>query len=345
MTQVSTKADPAGARWRITGPIVRFRVFGTDDTYPLAPGAESIVGTADACEIRLHDPSGLISRRHAAISEVAGDQVITDLGSTNGISIDGKAGKSFSLSPLDTLQVGGLTLLAESASSLALRELVQRFVGWSVQAQPDVDRTLRALRDASHFRTSLIIFAHGSALGVAQRLHDEVVGSHRPFVTRLPDESGVDAQRRAFDGTLYLDGEKLPRDIQGVLMTLRVPSTRTRLVIGTATVEAAAEVATRIPVVTRISIPSLEGRGDEVARVLEAYASDAATKLDAASPNLRADDVSRVRQAGVASHVEAAEVMYRLVAVRNWGVVVGAERVGISHGAMSRYWGRRRIGT
>jgi len=55
--------------------------------------------------------------------------------------------------------------------------------------------------------------------------------------------------------------------------------------------------------------------------------------------------VEWVRASGVATLAELEEMARRLVAIRNWGVTHGAERLGITHGALSRWAQRRKIPT
>lgn len=319
--------------------------MGSKTWFALDPAKELIIGTAETSDIRLTDPKGMLSRNHANITHQEGAYTITDCDSTNGIKVDGKVGKSFPVAPCDTIELGGCTLIAESEHSIELHDLLCRLLGWSVAALVEVDRALRVMREVAHLRAVLIVRGQGSLVGTARRLHDKVLGPDRPFSVHVPKEAGMVAQERAFDGTLFLDGERLPRDVQPVLATLRLPDTRVRVIIGTNTADAAAEVATRINMVARMSIPSLNERQDELDRLLEAYGADAVATLGAPSAALRPHDLQWIRKGGIKTHEEAEEVMLRVVALRNWGVTNGAERLGITHGALSRYVRRHGIPT
>ena len=55
----------------------------------IRPGQSKTVGRADHADIRVNDPS--LSRLHARIDYVADDPVVADLGSTNGITVNGTA--------------------------------------------------------------------------------------------------------------------------------------------------------------------------------------------------------------------------------------------------------------
>jgi hypothetical protein len=86
-------------------------------------------------------------------------------------------------------------------------------------------------------------------------------------------------------------------------------------------------------------------RGAEIERLLEAYGADAVEELGADFLGFRPHDLERVRTCGVADLDELEELARRLVALRNWGVSGGANRLGITHGALSRWARRRRIPT
>jgi hypothetical protein len=226
-----------------------------------------------------------------------------------------------------------------------LFELLKRLLGWAASRLPEVDHALHVLRDVAHLRASLILRGRGSLVSIVRRLHVAMLGAAQPFVVHDGKESGVDAQSRAYDGTLVLDGEKLPRDIQLVLVSLRLPNVRARLIITANSAEAAAEVATMIRVVGRISLPNLRDRADELDRIVEAYARDAASALGAPSPALGPYDLEWIRKDEVATDEDLETLVLRIVAVRNWGVTEAARRLGMSHGALSRFMQRHGIAT
>ena len=92
-----------------------------------------------------------------------------------------------------------------------------------------------------------------------------------------------------------------------------------------------------------LSIPPVTERKDEVERLLEAYASDAVADLRASWLGLRPGDSELVLDSGIATHDELEEFARRLVTIRNWGISEGAKRLGITHGALSRWALRWRI--
>ena len=71
---------------------------------PVGPGG-ALIGRSRECDIVLHDSN--VSRRHAEIRPTGGDAwTITDLGSTNGLKVNGRAVTSASLSSGDAIAVG-----------------------------------------------------------------------------------------------------------------------------------------------------------------------------------------------------------------------------------------------
>src|SRR5688572_18460066 len=65
-------------------------VFDSDTSQkiPLPEDGEVLIGRGDTADVRIRSP--LVSRRHATITMVKGDAHITDLGSHNGVAVNGK---------------------------------------------------------------------------------------------------------------------------------------------------------------------------------------------------------------------------------------------------------------
>jgi hypothetical protein len=76
-------------------------------TYPLSVGS-TVIGRGDQANLRLPDVG--ISRRHARIDFDGGQVVLTDLGSTNGTSVNGQRVSAVALNPGDMIQLGTTTL-------------------------------------------------------------------------------------------------------------------------------------------------------------------------------------------------------------------------------------------
>jgi hypothetical protein len=90
------------------GPGRNARLVSSDGrVYPLAIGS-TVIGRGDQANLRLPDVG--ISRRHARVDFDGGQVVITDLGSTNGTSVNGQRISAVALNPGDMIQIGTTTL-------------------------------------------------------------------------------------------------------------------------------------------------------------------------------------------------------------------------------------------
>jgi len=102
-----------------------------------------------------------------------------------------------------------------------------------------------------------------------------------------------------------------------------------------------AELVTLLPRSATVRIPSITEWEGELDRMIEAYGLDAVAALGASELGFRPHDLEWVRASGIATLDELEEATRRLVALRNWGVTDGAKRLGLTHGALSR-WARWR---
>jgi hypothetical protein len=90
------------------GPGRNARLVSNDGrTYPLSVGS-TVIGRGDQANLRLPDVG--ISRRHARLDFDGGQVVLTDLGSTNGTSVNGQRVSAVALNPGDMIQIGTTTL-------------------------------------------------------------------------------------------------------------------------------------------------------------------------------------------------------------------------------------------
>jgi FhaA, N-terminal domain/FHA domain len=90
------------------GPGRNARLVSNDGrTYPLSVGS-TVIGRGDQANLRLPDVG--ISRRHARLDFDGGQVVLTDLGSTNGTSVNGQRVSAVALNPGDMVQIGTTTL-------------------------------------------------------------------------------------------------------------------------------------------------------------------------------------------------------------------------------------------
>lgn len=77
-------------------------------TPPARVRGSAVLGRLPECDITLNDPS--VSRRHAEVTEDGGTWTINDLGSTNGIKLNGERVASAALSHGDRIELGNVRL-------------------------------------------------------------------------------------------------------------------------------------------------------------------------------------------------------------------------------------------
>ncbi len=73
-----------------------------------------ILGRSHECNIRLEDP--LVSGRHASIAREGDQFVLEDLGSSNGVFVNGEKVKRAMLANNDEIRIGGCRFLAKLTS-------------------------------------------------------------------------------------------------------------------------------------------------------------------------------------------------------------------------------------
>lgn len=72
----------------------------------LGLGGGQVIGRAATCDVRLEDP--LVSRRHARVWDCEGAAAIEDLGSANGLYLNGRRCRGLQrVRPGDVIQLGG----------------------------------------------------------------------------------------------------------------------------------------------------------------------------------------------------------------------------------------------
>lgn len=333
VVSVVTHKTDEGRGWAIDDTVVRLRRWGSAEVFELPTDvSEWTIGAASDCALRLHDPTGCVSRHHARLTRDGRAWTLRDLESTNGIRQDGERRLAFELAPGVEIEIGGVTLIAESTRLLDLHRYLQRVLGWRADRAPDVDRALRAIREFATRRAALVLCGEGDLAPIAQRLHGLAIGQDRPFVV-----AGSPAQ----GGTWCVSVSALPPIFGAVCAALQDPDATTRLII---CAPSPGDASDAMPLAGRtaiIELPPVASRADEAEQLILAYADDAVAAIGAGSRGFREHELHWLRKVAVDGLADLEEMCRRVVAMRNWGVTAGAERLGITHAALSR-WARRR---
>jgi FHA domain-containing protein len=102
---------PAKSHEQRAGALVATRgIVSLEDRRYVLDGPRATIGRSKAVECVLRDPN--VSRRHAELRRgESGDWTIADLGSTNGVKVNGRRVASTRLSPGDEVTIGTTTFL------------------------------------------------------------------------------------------------------------------------------------------------------------------------------------------------------------------------------------------
>lgn len=344
-TAVATRTDLAGPNgWGIWDEVTQLREWGTGCTYPLPPkhGA-SIVGAGPDTWLRLWDPSGRISRRHAALTYAQGSWMMSDLDSKNGIHLDGVRVASCCVLPGVEIRIGSTTLIAESPRLIALRAFLERLIGWGDERRELVDQALFSIRVAATHREPLLLRGAGNLVPIARQLHQHACGD-RPFVVATPPTRGMDALAAAAGGTLCVWRHQQPEDFDEVVSALRGLRACALLLVCAHALPRGNDVASQVVSAVRsISIPPLADRAREVPRIVEEYGADAVGAFGGGQMT-PADSVWVANHATGSLHAIAMATR-RIVALHacDGSVTQAAKLLGIAHGSLSDWLARRTL--
>lgn len=375
MTPARTKTDVPASEWMLDDAVIQLREWGTDSICALpepqasaagmaelagADGAAApddpvpiTIGAAESCTLRLEDPEGRISRVHAELLRRGRQWLVRDLGSKNGLRIDGARRFESLLQPGTEIGIGPRTLIAESARSIALQAFLARVLGWRRERIDAVDHALRSMRMAATRRGALMLCGDGDLVPLAHSLHRHSLGADRPFIVCDPRrrrgkatvraaenfDSGMAAYKAAAGGSLCVRGYRLPKDFHEVVNALRSPESRVQLIVCSPGPESDTQFLS-VPVY----VPPLASRLDEIDRIIGEYAEDAISDLRAARAVFTDTDREWVRMYSAKSLPDIEKGALRLIAINlSPNVSNAAERLGMAPVSLSRWIGRRKL--
>ncbi len=222
--------------WSICDEVTQFRRRGTRIEYPLPPKyVASTIGASRDCGMWLRDPKGYVSRIHAELTYGTAGWVLADLGSKNGLFLDGVRVQTLSITPGAEIGIGSLTLIAESPKLLALRALLERLIGSGDERRRMIDEALFSLRIAATRRELIQLCGEGNLVAVARALHQQV-REGRPFVVATacsPPAKRTIALTDAAGGTLCVSRRDQPDNFDHVVSALRGAQSKSLLMVCT----------------------------------------------------------------------------------------------------------------
>jgi len=349
------RAQPLGIfdtpQWRINDEIIHLREWGTGFVHPLPSGrgrAGAIIGAARNSWLRIKSSPG-VAPQHARLARAGDRWTLRDLGdSAAGVRVDGIEHSVVSLAPGSEIELGGITLIAESPRLVALRELLARFLSWAPERAGEVDLALRAVRMAALRRTPLLLCGCASdVLSAARLLHQHTFGNERPFVVCATRQATLASGRDAIiianplralsaaaGGTLCIwQGRRLAK----LVPAIQRPALRTQLMVCTAQ-PLPTDTLFRSPIV----LPTLRRRAAELDRLIDEYLVEACAEFGGTFLPV---DRTWIRRYDVATHASIESAARRAVALRrNDGAINRTARVlGMAHSALSEWVARRNM--
>jgi len=336
-----TRRAPQGSGWSIDDAIVRLRLWATEAAHALLEPRELKLGSGVGCDVRLHDRTGQLSREHAMLVPEAGGWQIRDLGSRNGLWVEGSRTGAGPLRAGARIQLGSLILVAESLGFIKLRSLAvpaHRMGGGSA------GRGRRGAAGPPRRRDT----AHAARPGRGRR----------PRAGGPPAPPGDARPRRAFRaprrrrprlGARSGGARHAVRPIRrraaasAIVDAVRAAeiAVRPRLMLCAGAAAQAAALGAKPGRLAVIALPPLAARGDETARLVHETAQDVVAEIGAPSSGFTMRDLERLQAIRFSGLSDLEDSIRRVVAMRTWGVTAGAKRLGIKHSSLSQ-WARSR---
>jgi len=358
--QGPTTKDAGLEQWQLTDDVIGLRLWATDRNrlmpVPmedlLAPPEELVIGAGEASWLRLEDPQGRVSRRHATLSFRDGKWLLRDTGSTNGLVVNGVKCVEVVLEAGMEIWLGGVTLVAESKRSVAVRGFLARLLGWGEGSMQAIDLALRSIRVAAIRCAPLVLCGEDELVLVARALHRRVLGAERPFIVcdprrkrtdpnvRSPEnyQSGMEGLRAAKHGTLCIWNRPLPSDFAEMQSALGNPDTRVQLVV-CVTEPCDAEAFSAFV----INVPALSGRASDLPRIVEEYAHDITYELEEPRNSFGRSDQEWAIERASSSLPEIEKAILRVLVLRQFdgNRTLAAAKLGMDPWSLNK-WAKRR---
>lgn len=314
--------------WRIIDGILHLRRWGGRTTLPMPSGRRTgTIGGARGSWLRIRSAPG----RVAKLDRIDGAWVLKRLRDAIEMRVDGVGHRVVSLSPGSEIEIGGVTLVAESERLVALRVVLAQLLGWTLDRALELDLAMRSVRLAALHRDPLLLCGReGDTTSAAHLLHQHTVGTDRPFVVYTGAGSPFAALRAAATGTLCI---RAGEPVRRLTSALQRPGANTQIMIAS---DSPRSVLLRAPIV----LPRLRTRAARLDRCIDTYLTRACSDLGGeTSPAdrrwIRRHDGQTLGRIELAAR--------RLVALRNSGgsITRAATMLGVAHSALSEWVARR----
>jgi len=150
------------------------------------------------------------------------------------------------------------------------------------------------------------------------------------------DASGMRALEAATGGSICVMPKRLPPDFAELTAALRDPSTRVQLIARGPRPSDRTELVS-----APIEIPALSARRNELDRIIDEFAGDAAAAMAGPLPGI---DRDWARRHCAASLPEIERGVSRIIALRRAGTIAGAAALlGMAHASLGEWVGCRRL--
>lgn len=334
--------------------VVHLREWGTGVVHPLPRGlgrAAATIGTSPESWLRLKKSPG-VAAQQARLVRAASRWTLHVLGDTAAVRVDGIEHSVVSLAPGSEIEVGGITLVAESHRLMALREILARLVGWAPQRAAEVDHALQAVRIATLRRAPLLLSGlTGDVVTAARLLHRHTRGHDCPFVICAPRRSfkrstlaepvindSLKALKAATGGTLCIWQGSEGNRLMGAMP--HQPTWPVQIMV-------CSSLRHPVGIKTSVSVPALRRRVGELDRIIDEYLVQACADMGG---TFSSADRAWIRRYDGATHATIELAARRAAALRSprgaiaRGAITHAARVlGMAHSALSEWVSRRKI--
>jgi hypothetical protein len=348
--------------WLVTDAVDALREWGTSLEHALPnneharvtigreppAGASLVTPTFAATRTALRFDRPGVSRLHALLTRDGEKWVIKDLGSYNGVQIDGQVTTDERILPGHVIRLGNVHLIAISSRIRAMHRLWTRYVTCLDDAGSlaRVDQALWSTRRLVDPGGRLVL--RGSVTDqLVKRIHELTRGSSRPLVFApshdrvLGTAELVAMLERAKSGTLVLREKYLGTEAKAVLgEALSGPvKSSTRVIVAVA---AGSDASRALDALGRFSplvdVPALAARVAELPLLVRALVQDATVAVGAPSGLVREHTVEWLRSRRWNDYDELEAATFRVAALRQYpNISTAASAVGLTRQGLDKW--------